>query len=285
MRKFLFVFFLFAFLAATPTSELSVAESIVVSFYNNLKILSRGDTDDASAEATAACYDLVVNSSELLSFPNEFKKFGIEGSREEENLICGSFIPMFKSLARKRHLQFNYQLTRTIPFYEAEWKKSDKEASFVYCIVEKKYGPTVYNGVIRDTVLVDSNKKIYGIRNFAGGKALTEYHNQVPIITPTISPDPDDSEVDIESLHFAATSFYKQKKYADAFNTYQTILRYDPQNANAYYRLAIMSYRRQGCINYSRKETDKMAMTYINKAYDNGDSQLKSKINNILYYW
>lgn len=59
----------------------------------------------------------------------------------------------------------------------------------------------------------------------------------------------------------------------------------DSSNANAYYRLALMSYRRQGCKQYTKKHTDELAMTYIKKAFDNGDSRLKGKINNILYYW
>lgn len=284
MRKVFFPLLL-AFLSATPKSDLSFAEALTISFYNNLKTLSFGEDGDASYEAGESCIHMAASSEAGLYFPNEFKKLGMTGSHDEESLICTSYIAQFKKMASSRHMQFSYQIKNTIPFYEAEWKKSDDEASFVYCIVEKRYGPDIYNGVIRDTVLINGNRKIIGIRNFAGGEAFTEYHVQVnvPIITPDlISPN---SNANIESLHFAAASYYNQRKYSDAYNTYLTILKYDPNNANAYYRLALMSYRRQGCKQLSKEKTDELAMSYINKAFKHGDSGLKSKINNILYYW
>lgn len=275
---------LFAIISSTPASNYSFAEDITASFYNNLKILSLGEEGDASYEAGESCIHMAASSEAGLYFPNEFKKLGISGSHDEESLICSSYVAQFKKMAASRRMQFSYQIKTTIPFYEAEWKKTDDEASFVYCIVEKKYGPSIYRGIIRDTVLINGDKKIIGIRNFAGGEAYTEYHDQ--IIVPSITPSPTLPDiVNLESLHFLAARYYNQKKYSEAYNTYQTILKYDASNANAYYRLALMSYRRQGCKQYTKKQTDEFAMTYINKAYDNGDSRMKGKINNILYYW
>lgn len=284
MRIIPFVLALIAILSSTSAPDYSFAEDIITSFYDNLKVLAHGEEGDASYLAGESCIHMAASSEAGLYFPNEFKQFGIMGSHEEESLICSSYISQFKRMAASRHLQFSYQIKMTIPFYEAEWKKTDDEASFVYCIVEKRYGPTVYNGIIRDTVLINGDRKIIGIRNFAGGEAYTGYHNQI-IVSNNSSGQVIPNKVNLENLHFSAARYYNQKKYAEAYKTYQDILKYDSSNANAYYRLALMSYRRQGCKQYTKKHTDELAMTYIKKAFDNGDSRLKGKINNILYYW
>lgn len=276
-----------SFMAVT-TADLSITEQTIASFYSNLKILSAGEYDDASYEAGESCIAMVASDQNFF-FPNEFKMFGIDGSHDEQSLIFSSYVAQFRKMAASEKkgsshsMQFSYRIVETIPFYEAEWKKADNEASFFYCIVEKKYGTTVYNGIIRDTVLVNSNKKILGIRNFAGGEAYTG-HNVIS------EPGEDGSGpsipyIDVARLEVDAAKFFTNKQYVKAFNTYQQILVHAPDNANAYYRLALMSYRRQGCTQFSRKETDKMAMEYIDQAYDHGDWALKRKVQNIKYYW
>ena len=275
------------FSVAATNADLSIAEQTVNAFYNNLKILSAGEKDDASYEAGENCISMAA-SSEGQYFPNEFKKLGLTDSHNESGLMCKSYVSEFKRMASSHRMQFSYSIKKTMPYYETEWNKSDKQASFIHCIVEKRYGPSTYQGVIRDTVLLNDDRKIIGIRNFAGGEAYTEHHVQVSIpdqgqTLPT--PVVDVNKVDINKLKFEASEYYTNRQYAKAYNTYKIILAHDESNANAYYRLAIMTYKRQGCSQYSKKQTDQFAMDYIKKAYDNGKPALKAKINNILYYW
>lgn len=271
-------------LTAETVADIAVAEQIVDNFYKNLKILSSGENDDSTYEAGERCISIAASADAGLFFPNEFKKLGMEGSHDESSLICKSYVSQFKRMASTYKMQFSYQIKSTIPFYEAEWNKGDQQASFVYCIVEKRYGPSVFNGVIQDTVLINSNRKIIGIRNWSGGQAYTD-HNVPNVTVPSPGPTGPSTEVDLTQLQFDATRYYTNRQYSMAYRTYQTILQKDPDNANAYYRLAIMSYRRQGCSQYPRKQTDKLAMDYITRAYDCGDRALKQKIDNILYYW
>lgn len=283
MRKPHYYFLLLGLVSATSAFNLPSSENIVMSFYDNLKILSNGkEGDDSSYEASASC----INMSErnLQRFPNEFKILKVEDSHSDTNLICESYIYFFKKLAATNRMQFSYHIKSSIPYCEPEWGKSNKEVTFCYYIVEKSYGSSIYSKSIIDTVFVNTkNDKIIGIRNFAGGDACTGHISTVSNNTSiSISPN---ANVNLEDLHIAASKYYTQKRYTEAFNTYQNILTRDSTNANAYYRLAIMSYRRKGCKHFSKKETDKMAMTYINNAYANGDSQLRYKIKNILYYW
>lgn len=285
MRVFPALILFAAFAAANTASDLSFAEDIATIFYNNLETLSTGKESDASYEAGESCIQMAAGSHDNVRFPNEFKMFGIPNSDSHESLVCSSYISQFKKLASSGQMQFSYHIRGVIPFYEAEWSKSNNEASFVYCIVEKKYGSKIYNGIIRDTVLINGERKIIGIRNCAGGDAFTNIHNHTNIPNTGTNHDSPNTIVNIESLHFAAANYYNQKKYTEAYNAYQSITEYDSENANAYYRLALMSYRRQGCKQYTKHKTDEMAMTYIQKAYKTGNIYLRKKIENILYYW
>ena len=86
-----------------------------------------------------------------------------------------------------------------------------------------------------------------------------------------------------------ASSHYTKKEYDAAYAIYKDILSHESDNVNANYRLAIMSYKRQGCGNLSKKEADRVAMKYLRKARSSAvkadDQAYVDKIDNVEYYW
>lgn len=274
----------FALMAATAT-DMSVAELTVKSFYDNLKILaaSAGDVDDTSYAATVACYDLVVSPHNGMNrfFPNEFKFFSIDWGHSESSLACDTYISNFKKMAREKDIQFRYAIKKTEPFFQKGF--DNPELSFVWCFVEKQYGPKVYGHIIRDTILVNcTENKIFGICNVAGGNAFTSDPQDIAGGNNSGINTQNVQFVNLLQMEFEASRYFTQKRYKECYDTYLNILKYDPTNANACYRLALMSYSRQGC---PKKDADKKAMMYLNKADKYGDSSMKEKIRNIRYYW
>lgn len=75
-------------------------------------------------------------------------------------------------------------------------------------------------------------------------KSHTEY---VTVLNNKISKirDTEWSE-DIQSLMVKAAKLYTEKKYNEAYGTYRRIISADPNNADAYYRLGVMTLRGQG---------------------------------------
>ena len=104
--------------------------------------------------------------------------------------------------------------------------------------------------------------------------------NQSPsITTPTTTNN------DVLHLQASAAHFYNAKDYIRAYKTYHKVIEVDKENADAYYRLAIMSYRRMGCKQYKRKQTDTDAMKYMEKAKEYGRGELRDRAYNLLKYW
>lgn len=270
MKRVILLLLLPLFLIGATSSDITLAKQAVEDFYIGFKTMSEDPESDACQNALYHCIS-VCGSPELMMFPNEIEYISNSSNSSSSNYLAAQvFISSFRRYMMEKPTVFRYSVTEAIPFYEAEWKKSDSQASFVYCIVDKSYSGVSF----RDTVLLDGNRKIVGICNKAGGNAYT--------ISQPVSNN-------IQALELRASKFYTSKQFSEAYATYQSIISKDASNVNANYRLAIMSYKREGCKQFSKKETDRMAMKYLRKARANAlsahDTENVEKFDNILYYW
>lgn len=89
-----------------------------------------------------------------------------------------------------------------------------------------------------------------------------------------------DEEESLESLRARAAGYYSAKMYYRAYGIYEKIIALDPSNANAYYRLGIMTYYKKGCY-YSSSTARRKGKEYVEKA----DRLGFSKAETVLYYW
>ena len=272
MKKRFLILLSFPFLLAAGASsmDITLAKKVVDDFYSGFRTIAVDPESDACAQAVYHCIS-IFGSPELRMFPDEvnYIKHSFSSSSSIP-LQAQLFVSSFRRIMREKPGDFKYSIVSAVPFYEAEWKKSESQASFVYCFVDKTYSGVTF----RDTVLLDGNRKIVGICNRAGGNAYTS--------SSTVTGS-------IQELELRASKYYTDKKYAEAYSVYQKILARDSENMNANYRLAIMSYKREGCKQYDKKETSKWAMDYLltaRKIADkNRDRANVEKFDNIKYYW
>ena len=272
-RRFVVLLLLpFLIAAGVSSTDVTLAKKVVDDLYSGFKTIAADTESDDCTRAVFHCISL-FGSPELQMFPDEVDYIRHSITSVSSNLLQAQlYVSSFRRIMRETPGDFQYKIVSAVPFYEAEWKKSDSQASFVYCFVDKSYSGVTF----RDTVLLNGGRKIVGIRNRAGGNAFT----------PSSSGS---STGSIQELELTASKYYTDQKYAEAYSTYKKILAKDAENMNANYRLAIMSYKREGCRQLSKSETNKLAMDYLlaartsaNKARDRASV---TKIDNILYYW
>ena len=264
------LFLLLFFSLGATSADITLAKQVVEELYTGFKTIAIDPEGGDAVNSVLHCISLFA-SNQLARFPNESEYMNNSGIISTSTVIpAENYVSAFRRIVRDRPGVFLYTLIGASAYYEAEWRKSESRASFVYCFVDKSYAGTSF----RDTVLLNGGGKILGIRNCAGGEAYT-----------VVTTDPDS----IEGLTLSASRFYSEKRYPEAFSVYSQILAKEPANVNANYRLAVMSYKREGCKQFSKKETDRMAMKYLRKARSSAekaqDFENVKKFDNILYYW
>lgn len=81
-----------------------------------------------------------------------------------------------------------------------------------------------------------------------------------------------------------AAQFYSKKQYANAYKTYTELTEKHADNAEGWYRLSLMIYKQRGCKgNYTNPRAT--AREYMQRAYELGNGDIKTKAENILFYW
>lgn len=82
-------------------------------------------------------------------------------------------------------------------------------------------------------------------------------------------------------LKYAAKK-YTRKSYTEAYETYKQLTENYPYEPEGWYRLAIMTFKKQGC-NPSKPVTQ--AIEYMKRAYGLSGGKLRQKADHILFSW
>jgi tetratricopeptide (TPR) repeat protein len=90
--------------------------------------------------------------------------------------------------------------------------------------------------------------------------------NEIVVFKNAISTDYNE---DIETLRVLAASYYTLKYYYKAYDAYEKIIKIDPDNGNAYYRLGLMTFWQQGCW-YSTRDAHRKGLEYAEKSHSLG---------------
>lgn len=85
-------------------------------------------------------------------------------------------------------------------------------------------------------------------------------------------------------LHYAFR-LYSAKDYSGASKAYLELVDAYPKNAEAWYRLALMIRYKKKWSKSQYRDYKKVAIEYMQKAYDLATGKLKSKAENVLFYW
>ena len=231
--------------------------NIVIQFYDTMVRLSNA-TSDADAfdcrERLKDCFRGKEASG--IPVPNDFYDWGyVTDGKTTANQYANTFYDLFYQRHKLKMLG-KYKVIKSSYVSEVDLKRYRNQSSgLIQTVVTKTFTDGKMNKTFSDTLIVERNEiVIFKNSSFTG----------------------DDGE-DIESLRALAASYYTSKRYYSAYRIYEKILRIDPDNANAYYRLGLMTFWRQGCW-FSLKEAHRRGREYVEKSHNLGFYKAKTAI-------
>ena len=261
MKRLLFLIGLTIFFKTLLFADSPSTPMVVEQLYSTLKKLSNTSNEIYAFDYREQIKDCFRGKEDSgIPVPNDFYEWGYKAHK---SLPANQYANMFYELAyQKKSLKVEkYTIGSSKYVSEVELGKYlNQNKVYIQTIVKKTFTDgTKKSRTFSDTLLVENGE-------------VVQFRNAIL-----------DSEVeDIEALRRLAASYYSSKLYYRAYKTYEKIISLDPANANAYYRLSLMTYWRQGC-SYREKFATKKAIEYANKAKILGyDSQ---KTETVLYYY
>lgn len=94
-------------------------------------------------------------------------------------------------------------------------------------------------------------------------------------------------QLGIEQLRARAAYCYSKGMYTDAYDYYEQLVARAPEDGDACYRIALLTFWRKGCKHkFSRKQdAEKKAKEYIRSAIMYGNYEIRSKATNVSNNW
>ena len=228
--------------------------AVVKTFYNSMIGLSCA-TNDSEAydyrESIMKCFRGKENSG--IPIPNDFYNWGYN---KETKIPSNQYALRFEELSYKqKQLHLEYSEGISLYISEVDLKQYKNQSSgLIQTVIKKTLSDGKISKTFSDTLIIE--------------------RNEIVIFKNSIFND--DGE-DIESLRVLAASYYTSKKYYSAYKAYEKIIKIDPNNANAYYRLGLMTYWKQGCW-FSTKEAHRKGLEYAKKSrclgFDKADTAI-----------
>ena len=236
---------LITFLLVTLTSLVINADptpAVVDKFYSSMEAMSDAPNDiKAKSYLTEIMNCFKGREHSGIPVPNDFKLWGFE---DEQHVTANIYSRRFYELAykQKKVKMKTPSILNSQYVNEAELAnfKNKKSNQYIQTIAKKTLTDGKVSKTYIDTLIVE-NEKIVIFKN--------NLYN-------------DGENIDIEALRALAASYYSTRQYNKAFQTYERIIHHDPDNGNAYYRIAILTYMGKGC-----KKDRKKAIQYAEKAY------------------
>lgn len=242
------------------------ARNIVTQFYNNVKVIAdehypNGQQTEkfvvAKNNALNLCYKIDI------SFPNEFYDFGFDNN--DSFLAATAYFKRLWLFSAEKRPKINAEILKVQALEEIKSNKKEDSKNFYEVHVKKTitvgYTKKEYTDIVR---IITKNGKITEIANESGGGAGES----------------------IISLRGKAAELFANKKYDEAFDMYLKIVKKDPSQGDAFYRLGLMAYHKLGCkYRYSNgKERRRAAYDYIEKASKSDDYEIRGYAEHFLYY-
>jgi len=308
--KVLTLLFLFTLgsLPAIAAPKAIATPSVVKTFLNNLGRLQQL-SDDQSDEASRLNYEnrdcfaggvdegngVKINNSELF-FLNISTRYGASP-------YCNT---LFSLLYRERTLKMSHEILYTeaiyVPdingkdepyFYDTKVKKTciynnDKKVFWQEFLVDVSSGlidtmtgydkePTDWRGgASSNHPIKPDNQNNQG----RGGSSHLDQNNK-----PYAPPSQDIKPKTEQDLLRLAARYYTSKDYSAATSTLNTLTAKYPNNAEAWFRLALIVKYKTKWSKKVYKDPNRSAIEYMKKASDLANGKLKSKADNALFYW
>lgn len=202
----------------------SSVPAVVEQFYGTMKQMSALYNDSYAydyREKIKECFRGKDQSG--IPVPNDFLYWGFASEKTTSNQYANRF---YELACQKKTLRLEtYSVSLSEPVSEVDLKRyRNKSTGLIQTVVTKTFTDGKNRKTFSDTLLVERNE-------------IVSFKNAI---------SHDDGE-NIDALRAVAASYYTSKRYYSAYKTYEKIIRIDPDNANAYYRLGILNYYGKGC--------------------------------------
>lgn len=242
------------------------AKKIVSKFYDNVRIITEENYPEgqqtetfitARNNALGLCFDNEIN------LPNEFADFNFETN--DPFLRASTYLKRLFYFTIQKRPTIKTEILKARALEEIKSSKKEDSKNFYEVYVKKTisvgYTKKIYTDIVR---IVAENGKITEITNESGGGTGES----------------------IISLRGKAAVLFDNKKYDEAFDVYLKIIKADPSQGDAYYRLGLMAYHKLGCKHKysSGKERRRAAYDFVEKATQYGDYRIKGYAKHVLYY-
>lgn len=245
----------------------------VKTFYGGMKKLS-GNIDANEAydicKSMKDCFFGMDVSVSGIPLPNDFRFFDYDDknlSHRDESLNSTTYVNRLSDyIYKERVLNVDYKIVESkFVGEQPDFQKGrmSVSASLIATYIEKVYDLQGLRKVFNDTVYTDySSGKINEIKN-GNGKVF----------------------INIPSLRIKAALAYKLKHYEEAYKYYEQIISISENDADALYRLGLMTYYTQGCF-LQKKLARKKGKEYMERAVISGCySIIGIKAENVLHHW
>lgn len=223
--------------------------AVVMRLYSTIETIAKA-TSEAQArdykDIIIHCFHGIEDGNSGIDVPNDFLIWS--NNTTNKTLTAKIYAETIKKLCyeQKRIKLSQYSIGTSHYLTEPEIKKRGFEPGkdYIETIVHKTFTDNRISKTFQDTVIVE-NEEITLLVNSSYTR---------------------DNIVDVKTLRALAAHYYTQKQYYKAYETYQKIIDIDPKNANAYYRLGIMTYYQQGCRFSKKKTARKKGIEYIKRS-------------------
>lgn len=237
---------LLLFLLTSMTSSIPTPP-VVERLYSTIKIISNA-TNEAQAreykDIIINCFHGIEDGASGIPVPNDFLRWN---NNTDKVLTAKTYANAIADLCykQKKIKLSQYSIGNSRYLEEPEIKRRNYEpGKYIETIVTKTFTDKKISITFQDTVIVEGNE----ITLLANSSYIHDYI------------------VDVKTLSALAAQYYTQRSYIKAYRIYQKIISIDPDNANAYYRLGIMTYYQKGCRFPKKKMARKKGLEYLEKS-------------------
>jgi len=257
--------------AATVRAEVPTPRAVNV-FYNGMEQLTRiyssGEASEIETQMRKCFKDEFDSGIEL---PNDFKFFRHdEGSISHTNKILTSttYIAKLGEYAFKdKVLKVNVRIIKSeetgrMPEFKSGSISSSETYTYVNTLVEKTFQIKGKEWTYNDTVSTNVSTGL--IETISNGNGM----------------------LDANALRVKAAIAYERKRYGEAYRLYEQIISIAPDDADAYYRLGLMTYWLQGCESKFRKKkyAHNKGKEYLTLAWQKGTGAISMKAKRVLHW-
>ena len=270
LRKFCILSITLLF-ACACYAELPTPASII-SFYKGMDRLSRATDDNSAAyicKEMKECFAIDIKEYPSgLMIPNDFRLFKHDEkkpSHRDGSLTSSNYVNRLDNyLYEEKSLKVSYYIGKSVVDASIpDFNKSLCSSNYLVATYVKK--TFTLDGEIftfNDTVLTTyKDGRICEISN-GGGFA----------------------DINIPALRIKAGRYYHHKDYHNAYECYKKILDFKTDDADALYRIALMTYYQQGCY-FGKKEAHKRGRRYMKLAESTGNYEIAGKASQVLFHW